>query len=129
MFLQVVYNIIAIMCLACRKKESHISLCVDMVWSRDEFQQWLSDNKWYIVGGVILAAGGVTVGYLCPGGVIKLIGECGALKVAGCLAGATLAGYVVAKVPLEINAEYTPGGAFKVRIFTGDAARDRAKQC
>lgn len=98
-----------------------------MGWSKDEFEDWLKENKWQIVGGVIFAAGCVVVGYLCAGGVITLVGKYGALKVAGCLAAAALGGYAIAKVPLAITEESRADGCTKRGMFFGDAALARAK--
>ena len=70
-----------------------------MDWSREQFQEWLSKNQWYIVNGVIKAAGGAAAGYLCANGRIGVI-EHGAIRVVGCLASAALANYgAVANFP------------------------------
>lgn len=99
------------------------------MWNREEFEDWLQQNKWYIAGGVIFAIGtGAVIGYLLTGGTIALVGKAGALKVIGALTLSALGGYAVAKVPYAITQENKPDGTTKWGIFTGDAAKERAKR-
>ena len=60
-----------------------------------------------VLGRVIIAAGGIVVGYMCAGGGMTLVEKYGAFKVAGCLVGTALAVYAVAQVPLSVTAERT----------------------
>ena len=64
-----------------------------------------------VLSHVIIAAGGIIVGYMCAGGARTIVEKYGAFKVASCLVGTALVVYAVSQVPLSVTAERTCTGS------------------